>query len=552
MDIKALNELGDDLFTKRTGLLLYWQELADNFYPERADFTYRRSLGTDFAAHLMSSYPLICRRELGDQIGQMLRPTEKPWFHMKTKDPDRMTNESERWLQMVEKKMHSAMYDRKAQYERSAKEGDHDFAAFGQMCRMIRSNKDKNGMLYRNHHLRDVAWIENEDGIISAVWRKWNPTARELSRIFGGKVSSKVDDMIKRNKPFTEVSCKHIEVEADMYSDNANDKSYWSIYYDCDNQHIMEAVPVFEKQYNIARWQTVSGSQYAFSPASMAALPDSRLIQAMAYTLLQAGEKAVNPPMVATQNVVRSDISIMAGGVTWVDRDYDEKLGPALRLLQQDKSGLPFGQEMINDSRAMINQAFYLNKLNLPQRGPEMTAYEIGQRIQEYIRGALPIFTPMEQECNGADCEMTFNVMMRNNAFGSPYDMPSELQGANIEFEFSSPLHDAIEQQKGQKFIEMSQYIAAALQLDPTSAYVADVNTTLRDVLDGIGCPAIWVRSEEDADAMAQQAQADQQQTATLAKMQQGADVVSKLSDAQNQSGMTPSIMNRNDARTSI
>jgi hypothetical protein len=313
----------------------------------------------------------------------------------------------------------------------------------------------------------------------------------------------------------------------------------------------MEAVPVFEKQYNNARWQTVSGSQYAFSPAAIAALPDSRLIQAMAYTLLQAGEKAVNPPMVATQSVVRSDISIFAGGVTWVDRDYDEKLGPALRLLQQDTKSLPFGLEMIQDSRGMLNQAFYLNKLNLPQRGPEMTAYEIGQRIQEYIRGALPIFTPMEQECNGADCEMTFNVMMRNNAFGSPYDMPQELQGADIEFEFSSPLHDAIEQQKGQKFIETSQYIASALQLDPSAAYIVDVKTTLRDVLDGIQVPATWMRSIEDADTLATNSQADQQQAATLAKMQQGADVVSKLSDAQNQSGMTPSVMNRNDVRES-
>ena len=143
MDIKSLNELGDEQFTKRSGLLLLWQELADNFYPERADFTYHRSLGTDFAAHLMTSYPVICRRELSDQIGQMLRPTEKPWMHIKTKDPARMTNESERWLQMVEKKMHAAMYERKAQYERAAKEGDNDFAAFGQMVRMIRANKDK-------------------------------------------------------------------------------------------------------------------------------------------------------------------------------------------------------------------------------------------------------------------------------------------------------------------------------------------------------------------------------------------------------------------------
>jgi hypothetical protein len=53
--------------------MMLWQEIAENFYPERADFTINRSLGTDFGAGMMTSYPFICRRDLGDQVGQMLR-----------------------------------------------------------------------------------------------------------------------------------------------------------------------------------------------------------------------------------------------------------------------------------------------------------------------------------------------------------------------------------------------------------------------------------------------------------------------------------------------
>ena len=537
MNIKELNEIGDGLFTKRSSLILLWQEIAEQFFPERADFTFRRTLGTDFASNLVSSYPIITRRELGDQMGQMLRPTAKEWFKMKLSDPERETNPSMKWLEEKTKRMKRAMYHTKAHYVDAVKQGDHDFASFGQTVRGVRVNKQGDGLIYRTYHLRDVAWMDNEEDNIACVFRKWNPTARELKRIFGNKVHKDVDQLLAGNKPFEEVDCKHIIVEADMYDGDAQGKPYWSIYYDCAHQHLMEAVPVWNREYNVARWQKVSGSQYAFSPAAIAALPDARLLQSMTYTLLEAGEKAVNPPMVATQDVVRSDVSIFAGGITWVDRDYDEKLGEALRVLTQDKSGLPFGAEMQNDCRAMLMQAFFINKLNLPARGPEMTAYEIGQRIQEYIRGALPIFEPMEMECNGGDCELTFDILLREGVFGSVHDMPKELQGADVTFSFDSPLHDAIEEQKGQKFLNMAGYIAAAVQLDPTAAYVVNAKITIRDVLAGT-VPTAWVNDEDTVDALVAKAQEQQSSQEQLAVMQQGADVVGTLAKANADQGL--------------
>ena len=68
-DAKALIKQGDHLFDKRGSLLSMWQSIADNFYPERADFTVSRSLGDDFADNLTTSYPLLVRRDLGNSLG---------------------------------------------------------------------------------------------------------------------------------------------------------------------------------------------------------------------------------------------------------------------------------------------------------------------------------------------------------------------------------------------------------------------------------------------------------------------------------------------------
>jgi hypothetical protein len=532
MTPKDLCAQGDQLFDKRTSLMLLWQEISENFYPERADFTASRTLGEEFAADLMTSYPLIVRRDLGNAFGSMLRPTAKTWFHARTLD-ERLDKdvESRRWLEWVEGVQRRAMYDTGSLFTRATKEGDHDFAAFGQCVLTVQLNREGNGLLYRSWHLRDVAWAEDEEGKIGEVHRKWKPTLRNLLRLFPNTVVDKLK-RIAHKEPFREIDCRHMVVKADMCDGNYK-TPFVSIFYDRENNVVLEERPIYHRMYVIPRWQTVSGSQYAYSPAAVAGLADARLIQAMTGTLLEAGEKQTNPPMIATQEAIRSDVNIYAGGITWVDREYDEKLGEVLRPLTIDKSGMPIGIEMQRDSRAMLMEAFFLNKLSMPDRGKaEMTAFEVGQHVQEYIRQALPIFEPMEMDYNGAICEETFDILLRGGAFGDPRNMPRMLRGADVKFSFASPLHDAIEAEKSHKLLESKALLADAIALDPTSAKVMDIKTAFRDALMGIGVPARWIRSEEEVGELEAQEAAAAQSQALLAAMQQGAEAAKTIGEA--------------------
>lgn len=528
MDAKQLKDVADNLFGKKSPLTSLHQEIAENFYPERADFTLTRSVGADFAANLMTSYPVLCRRELGNQFGTMLRPTARPWFHTGIRNVEHMDNDTKQRLQWFQEVQRRAMYDPASKFTRATKEADHDFAAFGQTVISVELNKDANGLLYRCWHLRDVCWQENESGNIGTVFRKWKPTALALSRIFSGKLDAKIAKIVEKS-PFDEIEVMHMMVEADMYDDDARGRPYWSVWYDCTHSKLIEATPMWNKYYVIPRWQTVSNSQYSYSPATVAGLPDARLIQAMTYTLLEAGEKATNPPMVATQDAVRSDVAVYAGGITWIDNEYDERTGDALRPISQDFRGFNYGLELNASTRDMLHQAFFLNALQMPQRGPEMTAYEVGQRVQEYIRNALPIFEPMEMEYNAAICDVTFDILWRNGAFGDPRGWPKALRGADIAFNFESPLHDAIEQQKGQKFQEAQGLISIAVALDQSCSAVPKAEIALRDALTGIGVPATWMNTEQYVQDVkdAQQQQALQQQQ--LAAMQQGSEVIKNL-----------------------
>ena len=532
MNIKQLIEECESLFSKQLYYLSLLQEIADHFYPQRADFTVQRNFAESYAGDLMTSYPIMIRRELQGQIGQMLRPTNIEWFKMIPKGGEQTNHEGRLWLEEMTRRMRLAMYSRPAMFNKAQAQADGDFAAFGQCVTSCRVNKNRDNLLYRTWHLRDCAWREDEEGQIGLFVRKWSPSARDLVALFGSRVSPQTE-RLHRRAPMEEVSCYHIVLKADFFDGfDSQGKPWVSIYYERDYKHVLEEIGVWSNEYDVARWETVSGSQYAVSPATITALPEARLLQAMTYTLLEAGEKAVNPPIIATEDTVRSDVMLGAGNLTWVDKNYDQKTGAALEPLKMDLRGLPFGQDMIDDSRAMLMQAFFLNKLTLPERAAEMTAYEVGERIKEYIRQALPIFEPMEPERNGQTCETTFNTLLRAGVFGSPRDIPAQLLHDGIDFEYQSPLHDAIEEQKGQLFLESKALIAEALDLDQGAPFVMDTREALRDALTAVGVPTQWLNTPDEVDEMVDAEAERQNEQARLEAAVQSSQAAKNLGDA--------------------
>lgn len=532
-DAKSLRERGDRLFAKKRTLDARNQEIAEHFYPERADFTTPRDMGEDFAGHLSTGYPSLVRRDLGNSLGAMLRPRAESWFHMRAADERREDHAARQWLEYANGVQRRAMYDRISGFTRATKEGDHDFAGFGAAVLSVEMNRRDNALLYRSWHLRDVAWAEDFAGQVSEVHRNWKPTLAQASAIFGDKLHQRARQRLEK-EPQAELRVRHVVIASDEYGDGRFRRfPFVSLFLDCEHNHVMEEVGSWTRRYVIPRWMTLAGSQYAYSPATVVALPDARLIQAMTLTLLEAGEKAVNPPMVGVGDAIRGELNIYAGGFTAVDAEYDERLGSVLRPLSADKNGLPFGMEMADRTGQMLREAFYLNTLSMPPSGgPEMTAFEVGQRVQEYIRQAMPIFEPMEADYNGALCEMTFDTLLREGAFGSPDQIPDSIRGADVTFQFESPLAEMVERKKGQAFLEAKAMVAAAAEADPDALMVMDFQATLRDVLSGIGAPAAWINAPEQVARMKAQRDAAQSSAQMLGEMQAGADVANTLGQA--------------------
>lgn len=543
--IDYLKQQGSKLFD-RPGLLTYWEELRRNFYPERQTFDGTSALDADFASDLMSSFPVVARRDLGNLFTSMLRNGN--WFKVRTSRPDREDTSARQYLDASTQMLRNAMYDQRAGFVRATREADHDYVTFGPAVIQTEMFRPRDGgtphLLYRCRHLRDVAWCEGVTGQIDTIYRRDKPTALGLKQLFGEqKLHRKVIEKLTQTKPepYAEFNIWHTVLPADVYRELPGGKDIrhpWvSIYLDVDNDHEIECTGQWTRGYTIPRWQTVSGSQYPHSAAMVAALPDARLLQAVTLVLLEAGEKAVNPPTIATEDVVRSDIALYPGGTTWVAEEYDEKLGEALRPMPIDSRGLGFAMDLVRDIRQGLRDATFLSKLDLPPvGGPNMTAYEVGQRVQEYIRNTLPLFEPVEVDYSGSLCDDSFELLFRNSP-EMQARLPKSLREFMVpgeggrQFEFESPLKSAAEKAKAGQFIEASQIVAAAAQGDPTVGMIVDTHKATREVLLGVA-PAGWLRTEDEVDRMVKNQQAQQQQERMLALMQAGTQIAKTGAEA--------------------
>lgn len=503
MDSRAreLVKIGGSLFSKKQQLDQLNQEIAEQLYPMRADFTSPFTLGEDFSEDLMESFPSQARETLGNMIGAMLR--QGGWFAIKTGreelDEDPV---NARWLESSTADFRTLIYDRRANFTRATVGADHDYVAFGNPVLSVGENSTRQHLMFNNWHPRDCAWMENADGKVDHLQRSMPTTARNIMarQAWAKNAHSDIRKAAKED-PTKEFKVRHIVLPTDeIYGDDkAKRRKYanmpfMSLYVDCENEEILGEGPLPAFNYVVPRWRTVSGWPYGFSPAAIAALPDSRMIQQMARILLEQGEKALDPPWAGKGEIFRDGINLYAGGFTYVDLEADEDIRQMM-MPMYDGANINIGLEMKQDVRNLIAEAFLLNKLMLPS-AREMTAVETNARLEEFRRAALPFFGPIESDYHLPLLDAAFQIALRNDAFNIE-EMPDALEREEVTFTFESPLNSAEGRQHVIAYQESIQILAGAAQFDKTIPTTIDFKQMTKDAVKGTGAPADWFADEE-------------------------------------------------------
>lgn len=495
----------------------HWQELAERLLPRRADFTVTTQTGARRTDQILDSTPLQARRELASAMFAMLLPTQFKWFKMATVDEDLMeAPEVSEWFDHVEERMWRAIYDPRARFMEAAGETIDDLVTFGTSPLFSGTNLGADRLLFRSQHLRDTWIAENADGVIDTVYTLRRLTARQASQRYGPQTSQKVRDALRQNRP--ELKCEYLNVvtpRGDRDPRRADNLAMpWAHHViDVAERKQVEESGFEEFPYAVPRWETTTDEVYGRSPG-MLALPDVITLNEMRYTTLKAGQLATDPPIAMPNETAFSTESFFPGGYAFYDPAALQGLGGARNAIYPVLSGaqIPLGLEMENQTRDMIWGAFMRNVLRLPVDGPQMTATEILQRREEFIRVVGPVFARQEHDLPGAVVNRVFGIMFRAGAFRPPPDI---LRGQAIDFQFRSAVQQALERIEVAATQATLEQVAPLASVRPEVLDNFDADKIVRAMAEGNGMPHDHLLDTDDVAQI--RAQRAQQQAAEAA-----------------------------------
>lgn len=514
----------------------HWDDLARVMLPRRLGFTTTVVEGERRTDDIYDGTPMQAARGLANAIGGMMRPSGIPQIKMRA-DDDALNNlgEAQDWLADSTDRLLDAFSNPKARYLQVAPEIDQDLVVFGTAVEFIGESKNRNRLLFQSLHLKDTTPFFSEDGDVEGLFHKRTLTARQLSDRYGEKALSDATRQCLKDNPDKKIDCLHAVVPRKEYKAGsmlAKNLPIADLWIEIDAKHLIFTSGFHEFPFIVPRWETSSGEDLGSSPG-MIALPDSDTLQAMGETILIAGQRAADPPLFAPNDGSFDAINTFPSGISYYDVETAASMRGNPFFPLESGTNLPITRDMQLDVRQQVFAAFYRNVLNLPVAGPAMTAYEVMQRKEEFIREIGPMYGRYDTEKTAPETERAFMVMLRAGGFAP---IPKALQGKNVVFEYDSPV------KRIRKQIEAAaarQWAAGMVELGQTKPEALDLineDELGRFEAEALVIPHRIVNSRETVAAIRDArlaAQQQQQQAASMAAAMEvaktGADAASKL-----------------------
>lgn len=526
--------LVESLRQERESWVQHWRDLATYIMPRRSRFLATdRNKGDKVNRSILDSTTSMAAWTLSAGMMGGLTSPARPWFELTTPDPALAEyGPVKMWLEDVTRRMATIFHQ--TNFYNVLPTVYLDLGVYGTAA-VVALEDDRDLIRFYPLPLGTYMIATDYRQVVDTLVREYSMTTRQIVAEFG---LENVSDAVKTSQQRGSLEDWHEVVhvirpnpEHDPAKLASKHKPWRSCYYE-KNAPVGEQKYLRESGFNdfpalVPRWDVTGEDVYGWSPG-MHVLGDAKQLQAMETKSLKALDKMIDPPLVGPTAMMGTAISMLPGGITYVDERESFK---GLRALHEVNYRLDLSEAKSDQVRRRIQRAFHEDLFLMmaqDNRQQPATAREIAERHEEKLIVLGPVLERLNGELLGPVIDRTFNVMVRRGMIPPP---PDELQGSNLRVRYISIMAQAQRMIATASMERFMGFVGQVAEANPTVLDKVDMDQAVDEYGEMMGVPPRMVRPDEAVAEIRKQRAAQQQAMEQAAMAQQAAQGAKALSE---------------------
>jgi hypothetical protein len=476
--------------------------------PGSASFTSRMTPGQAQTDKMFDATAALALRKFATILESLLTPRTQTWHRLKPADEMLAKSKAvSEYLEEVNKILFRSRYAPSSNFSGQVGACYLELAAFANAAMFI-DEEVGYGNRYRALPLAETYFVENHVGLVDTIYRRFEYTARQAKLRWGDRCPAQILVAAEKNPEATFCFVHEVKPNDGQSGEGLRrDHPVASTYVSETEKTVVQLGGYYSFPAPIMRDLTSAGETYGRGPGVLV-LPDVKMLNDMNKSVIRAAQKAVEPPMLLTEDGALQPFSQRPGALNY------GTLGPnGEELAKPMVSGakLDIGLEMLQAKQQVINEAFFITLFQILVDNPSMTATEVLERAQE--KGMLlgPLAGRQMSEFLGPMVERELDLLARANKLPP---MPDELleAGGEYKIEYESPLARAQRAEEGVAIVRTFEALAPIATLHPEVFDNFDLDETARTLGEINGMQAKLMRDAKDVVAMREERQQQQEE----------------------------------------
>jgi len=525
--MKQISNWFEDLKKTRQKWEVEWYEISKFLDPKR-ETLFKNTDEVKVGKYIFDGTPISAHRLLVDGLMGYLISPSLPWFRLRMGNRKLEQLEGVKlWLQQVEKHFYSLF--RRSNFYGQMYSLLEIGSSYGTATMYFEEKATKKIVSFKTLHPMEAYISTDSDDKPNAVFRLFKMKARNiLERFDKEQIRCEILEMLEKS-PEEKYKILHAvfpRTEREIGKLTKTNKQWASYYILWDHEEMLSEGGYDAFPYVVWWWEKNSYEDYGRSPA-WEALADIKGLNQMGRTLLEAANKAVEPPLNVPARL-KGMVRIKPNGINYIESP-DERIEP-INLV----SGYPVGVDREERKQEAIKKhfrvEFFLMLANATRR---MTAYEVAERQAEKAALLESPITRLGTDVLNPIFDRIFEIEWRAGRIPPPPPSLAKYSGEELEVDYVGPLAQAQKRlfrtQGTDRFLERAIPI---IQINPEVADNVDWDQLIREYMEADNVPQEIVVPEDKVAKMRELRNRMKQLQAQLQLRQQEIENYQKLAKA--------------------